>query len=211
MFDIEYKGGSTVVVKTKNVTVITDPKLSLLGLKDAAVNDCVVISTEHRFMTDDVADARLLIDSPGEFEIGKFSIKGVAMQRHIDEGDEKNTTSYRIEVEDIAIGFLGHVDAKPTEEQLESLGLIDILIVPVGGNGYTLDAQSAVKLAKQIEPKIVVPVHYDDTSLKYEVPQAKLDEFTAAMNLSIETVSKLKIKSSASLPESMTVYVIERS
>ena len=54
--------------------------------------------------------------------------------------------------------------------------MVDVLFVPVGGNGYTLDAIGALKIIKKIEPKIIIPTHYADKAIKYEVPQADLDE-----------------------------------
>ncbi len=50
--------------------------------------------------------------------------------------------------------------------------MVDLLIVPVGGNGYTVDPVGAMKLIKAIEPKLVVPSHYADKALKYPVPSS---------------------------------------
>jgi L-ascorbate metabolism protein UlaG (beta-lactamase superfamily) len=90
------------------------------------------------------------------------------------------------------------------------LGTIDILVVPVGGNGYTLDPIGALKLIKAIEPKIVIPTHYDDGSANYPVPQQTLAD--ALKNLAMEpreTVSKLKVKA-GEMGETTQLVVLER-
>lgn len=211
MFDIEYKGGNTVVIATKKTTLVADPKLSLVGLKDVSVKDILELGTEARFLVNDPS-ARLTLEGPGEYEVGDFSIRGVAAQRHLDtEEDEKRATIYRIEIGDIRIALLGNVIGKLSDDQLEELGVTDILIVPVGGSGYTLDATSAASVARQIDPKVVIPVHYADDALKYEVPQDAVEVFTKELGAPVEQVGKYKVKSSASLPEVLTTVIVERS
>jgi L-ascorbate metabolism protein UlaG (beta-lactamase superfamily) len=211
MFDIEYKGGNGVVIATKKTTVVVDPKLSLVGLKDIATKDAVELATEPRFATNG-KDARLLIEGPGEYEVGDFSIRGVRATRHLDtSSDEPISTMYRIEVGDTRIAILGNIADKLEDDQLEALGVVDILIIPVGGGGYTLDATSAAALTRHIDPKVIIPVHYADSTLKYEVPQDTLETFTKELGLSVESVSKYKVKSAASLPQVLTIVEVIRS
>jgi L-ascorbate metabolism protein UlaG (beta-lactamase superfamily) len=212
MFDIEYKGGNGVVIATKKTQVVVDPQLSVVGLKNLSVKDAVEIATEARFAVSDEA-ARLQIEGPGEYEIGDVSIKGIRAVRHLDtSADEPISTIYRIEIGEVRIAVLGNITPKLNEDQLEEIGLIDVLIMPVGGNGYTLDATSAATIARQIEPKVVIPVHYADAALKYEVPQDNLDTFTKELTAPVEDAgSKYKIKSTSSLPQVLTVVSIARS
>ena len=95
--------------------------------------------------------------------------------------------------------------------QLENLGVIDILIVPVGGSGYTLDATSAVALVRTISPKVVVPIHYADSGISYEVPQDSAEVFVKEMGAPVENVSKLKVKNDSSLPTVLTTYILSRT
>jgi len=211
MFDLEYKGGNTVVFSSKKVSLTTDPKLSLVGLKDIKTKDEVELATETRFSVNN-PEARIIIDSPGEYEVGDFTIHGVAAARHIDTPEqEKLSTMYRIECGDVKVAVLGNIDGKLDEDQLEAIGVIDILIIPVGGGGYTLDATSAAALTRSIEPKAVIPVHYADSALKYEVPQDELATFVSELGAPTEVTSKYKIKSSASLPAVLTVIELTRS
>lgn len=208
MFEIEYKGANSVVISTKKYTVVTDPKLSLVGLKDLSVKDAVELATEARFATNS-PDAKLHIEGPGEYGFGEFDIHGVAAQRHLDAADaEKISTIYRIEVGDARIALLGNIYEKLTDSQLEEIGVVDLLILPVGGSGYTLDATGAAGLVRAIDPKVVIPVHYADDALKYEVPQDTVDTFIKEVGAPVEEVSKYKPKS---FPETLTIVKLARS
>jgi len=211
MFDIEYKGGNGVIITTKQITAMIDPKLSVVGLKDMKVKDAVEIATEDRFKLNDDS-ARLIVEGPGEYEVGDFSITGVAATRHIDTPhDEKKSTIYRIEVGDVRIALLGNIASQLNEEQLEALGEVDILILPVGGGGYTLDATSAAALTRQVDPKAVIPIHYADEALKYEVPQDNVDLFVKELGAPVEKTAKYKVKSGLALPTVLTTVEIARS
>lgn len=211
MFEVEYKGANTVVISTKKGTIVTDPKLSLVGLKDANVKDSIEIATEARFALN-TDTARLVIEGPGEYGISDFDIRGIAAQRHLDsESDPKASTIYRIEAGEIRVALIGNIYEKLSEVQLEELGLIDVLIIPVGGNGYTLDATGAVTLTRLIDPKIVVPIHYADPAIKYEVPQGDFETFAKELGGTVEEAPKLKLKTAAVLPETLTIYKLARS
>lgn len=211
MFDIEYKGANTVVIASKKATIVTDPKLSLVGLKNVVLKDAVELATEARFTIDN-PDARLEVEGPGEYGVADFDIKGIAAQRHIDsDKTEQLATIYRIEIGDVRIGLIGNVDPNLSDAQLEELGVIDILILPVGGGGYTLDATGATSLVRKIDPKVVIPVHYADAALKYEVPQDSLDLFVTELSAPVEETTKYKVKQLLSLPESLTIIKLARS
>jgi L-ascorbate metabolism protein UlaG (beta-lactamase superfamily) len=96
-----------------------------------------------------------------------------------------------------------------TDEQLETLGVIDILIIPVGGFGYTMDAIGAAKIVRKIDPKVVIPTHYADAGTTYPVNQADLDDFIKELGAPVVEEDKLKIKA-GSLPESLTVVKLKR-
>lgn len=210
MQEIEYKGGNSVKITTKTSTLLVDPNVQLLGLKNPKLSaDDVQIATDTRFAIP--ANDTRSFEGPGEYEVGPFSIRGVAAWRMIDTPEEQpQSTMYRVEVGDIRIGIIGNVAAQLSEEQLESLGIIDLLIVPIGGGGYTLDATDAIKLIRQIEPSIVVPVHYAETGVTYEVPQETSERFEAELSAEVERLPKLKLKGASSLPASLKVYHLER-
>lgn len=209
MFDIEYKGGNTVVIATKKSKLITDPKQSLVGLKDIDPKGMLALATEPRFEVRS-DDAMLHIEGPGEYEVGDFSVKGVAAQRHLD-SEGFGSTMYRVEVGDVRIAIIGNIDPKLTEDQLEALGVVDITVIPVGGGGYTLDATAAAHLVRQIDAKVVIPVHYADSGLTYEVPQEDFEVFHKELGGEVETIDKLKVKAASSLPAVLTLFKLTRS
>lgn len=212
MFDIAYKGGNGVVITTKKSTLVIDPKLSVVGLKDLNIKDAIELATEPRFAVNG-ADAQLSIEGPGDYEIGDFSIHGVSAVRHIDtDQDERIETVYRIEVGEVRIALLGNVAPKLSEDQLEALGVVDILILPVGGGGLTPDATSAAGLVRQIDPQVVIPTHYADDGLTYEMPQGSLELFVKELGSPVEAAgAKYKIKGESSLAPVLTIVEVTRS
>lgn len=211
MFDIEYKGGNTIVIATKKSKLITDPKLSLVGLKDMPTKDAIILATEARFALNN-DDALLNIEGPGEYELADFSIRGIATRRHLDSAEQGNhSTIYRVEVGDVRIAVLGNIDSKLSETLLEEIGVVDLVILPVGGNGYTLDATSAAHLIRAIDAKVVVPIHYADSALSYEVIQDDLEVFKKEFGGEIEQTPKLKVKSVSTLPTVQTIIELTRS
>jgi len=211
VFEIEYKGANSVIISTKKAKLVVDPKLSLVGMKDVSVKDAVELVTEERFAVND-PDATLLIDGPGEYGVAGFDIRGIPARRSIDaENEGMLSTIYRVEIGETRIGIIGNIDKKLSDEQLESLGVLDILILPVGGNGYTLDSADAASLVGAIDPKIVIPIHYADSALKYEVPQDNLKLFITEMGVPVETVAKYKQKQLLAGPATLSVVEITRS
>lgn len=212
MFDIEYKGANAVIFTTKKVQLMFDPRLSLVGGKDISVSDAIEVVTEERFAVENTTP-KLLIHSPGEYGIGDASLMGIAARRHIDSEEQGlKAVVYRVTIGDIRIAVIGNIDSKLSDEQLEKIGVVDMMVIPVGGGGYTLDPTDAASLVRQIEPKAVVPVHYADDGLKYEVPQQELDVFIKELGANVvEAGAKLKIKSISALPDQLAVMKIARS
>lgn len=207
--DIQFFGANCLRLSNKKASVIIDDNLADLGLSSVTKSGEIAIFTGAHGKP--AKDVKLVIDYPGEYEVSNVSIRGVATRAHIEEEGHKSATIYRLIMDDLKIVVLGHVYPELTDEQLEELGMVDVLFVPVGGSGYTLDPVGALKLIKKIEPKLVIPTHYDDSKVKYPVPQQPLEEAlkTLAMEPK-ETVDKLKLKAS-DLSETMQVIVLKRS
>lgn len=206
--DIEYKGANCVLITTKKTNVVIDPKLSTVGLKDILPKNAVVIATQADLLVSD--EDAVVVDRPGEYEVRDISIVGCAAERLIDHDKSLNSTIYKIAIGDLRIAVVGHAATPLTEEQLEKLGVIDVVIVPVGGNGYTLDAHQAVGVVRQIDPKVVIPTHFADKATKYEVPQMELEPFLKELGApQHEKLAKWKIK--GPLSEMLTVVELERT
>ena len=212
MFDIEYKGANAIVFATKKVRVVFDPNLAVVGAKNVSVKDSVEVATEDRFAVTDPAP-RLLLNGPGEYEVGDVAISGIPARRHIDtDADGEKSTIYKISVGDVRGVVIGNIQPKLSDDQLEDIGVVDFAIIPVGGSGYTLDAVSASSMVRQLDPKVVIPVHYADSSINYEVPQAGVEDFMKELNANVvEAGLKWRLKKPADLPDSLTVVQISKT
>ncbi len=209
--ELQFYGANCIAVSTKNARVCVDDNLAELGVKSAAkTNDVALFTGAH---ADPAQPTKMLVDHPGEYEMAGISIYGIAVRGHMDEASKKTATMYKIIADDFRILVVGHIYPELNDKQLEAIGMIDVMVVPVGGHGYTLDATGALSLIKKIEPKIVIPTHYDDASLKFPVPQAPLDDALKVLAMEArERVARLKLKpSDLGLGENTQLIVLERA
>jgi len=209
--EFQYYGGNCVRISTKHASFVIDDNLKQLGAKSVTKPDDVAIFTA---IPEVEPTAKLVIANPGEYEVSDVSIFGIATRGHMDEAGSTpasgSTTIYKLQYEDTKVCVLGHMYPDLTDDQLEEIGIVDILIVPVGGNGYTLDGVGALTLIKKIEPKLVIPTHYDDKTLKYEVPQATLaDAFKGLAMEPKEAIAKFKPKP-ADYADTTQLIVLEK-
>lgn len=191
--EIEFYGANCFKITTKKATVVIDDNLDKLGAKSVTKADNILLSTFAQELPK--AEIKLHIDVPGEYEVSGVSIMGVAARSHMDEPNHNSSTMFKVIADDIRIAVVGHVYPELKDTELEALGTVDVLLIPVGNSGYTLDGLGALKLIKKIEPKIVIPSHYADSKLKYEVPQQSLSD--ALKDLAMEPKAheaKLKLK-----------------
>ncbi len=190
--ELHFFGANCVRITTKKASIIIDDNLADLGQKSVTKPGDIALFTGVHGVPK--AEVKVVIDQPGEYEVSNTSIQGVAAQAHMDE-DGLKATMFKLISEDIRLVAIGHVYPELSEKQLESLGTVDVLVIPVGGNGYTIDPVGAVKLIKKIEPKLVIPTHYGDKDINYPVPQTDLAEALKVLAIEPrETAPKLKLK-----------------
>jgi L-ascorbate metabolism protein UlaG (beta-lactamase superfamily) len=207
--DVQFYGANCIVVTTKRARVVIDDNLSELGAKSPAKEGDIALFTMAH--ADATQPAKLTIDQPGEYEVSGVSIFGIGTRAHIDEEGRHTATMYKLAVDDLSVLVAGHVYPELSDIQLETIGMIDVMIVPVGGNGYTLDGIGALKLIKKIEPKLVIPTHYADDKLAFPVPQQSLEDGLKALAMQPkETLTKLRVKVSE-LGETTQLVVVEHS
>jgi L-ascorbate metabolism protein UlaG (beta-lactamase superfamily) len=204
--EFDYRGANCVIIKDKNITMIVDPG----DLKPKELNDqqAVILATQPKFVPKDKFDG-FIVDMPGEYEHADTSVKGIPVPAHLDPDGER-ATLYAVTMDGVRIAVVGHTNSPIEDDDLENLGVVDIAIVPVGGGGYTLDARDAAAIVRQLDPKVVIPTHFADSHVKYEVPQDAVELFLKEMGGNHEKVSAYKIKSAANLPENLTVVEIAR-
>lgn len=208
--EFQFKGANCVQIQTKSGSIITDPALSELGVKEPNVAKFdVCLLTDSNARPQNVGEA-FVVDSPGEYEVKGYSVKGISAKAHVaDETHSDLRTIYRVSNSDMHVLICGHIYPEFTDAQLETIGMIDVMVVPIGGNGYTLDAVGAMKLIKMVDPKIVIPTHFEDSGLQYTVPQASLETFIKEIGAPHEHLDKLKIKKDT-LEENLKIISLQR-
>lgn len=207
--EITFKGGNSVYFANKTGGILFDNNQKALGLPEPKVKVANAVFQTMDGVAGPVKDA-LFFDGPGEYEVNGFSVTGIPARAHMDAEGGHTATMYRIDTLDATALVVGHVFPKLSDEQLEKIGMVDILIIPVGGAGYTLDPEGAAKLVKRIEPKVVIPTHYKQSGVKYEVPQGDLKDFIEEMGGNSEKMDKFKVKGGL-LSETLQVIELERS
>lgn len=207
--DLQYFGANCVRLTTKDASIVIDDNLEAHGLKPIATAKDIILRSTY----DPEAkpqESVLTIGQPGEYEVSRVAIQGIPARAHMDEEGKLSATIFKLATTDLRVVVTGNIYPDLSDDQLEAIGTVDVLVIPVGGNGFTLDATGALKVIKKIEPKIIVPVHYADPKVKYEVPQAELADVLKNMSMEAhETVPKLHLKA-ADLPETAQLIVVER-
>lgn len=200
--EIQYYGANAVRITTKKSNLLTDPVSDIADFQ-VDTKKAELIAVTQDALRPSEREGLFIVDRPGEYEFHDLSMKGIAAQPHTGTTGDSSATVYRVSNSDCSVLITGHINSKLSEDQLEKIGTIDVLIIPVGGGGYTMDAVEAANLVRMIEPKLVIPVHSDDDKLKYEVPQQELELFIKELGaVAEEPTDKLKIKV---LPEVLTV------
>ena len=198
--NIIWYGQSCFKIQSKDIILITDPFDKKIGLRPPFGSaDIVTISHDHydhnNFQV--IKNDPFIIDNAGEYEIKKVTVKGINSYHDNQEGKERGqNTIYVIEMENIRICHLGDFGQDNlVNGQLEKIGQIDILFIPVGGV-FTIDWKLASAIISQIEPRIIIPMHYKIPGIKGEL--LKLDtvnKFCEERGVSSkEAVNKFSIK-----------------
>lgn len=205
--DMQFYGANCVVLSGKHARVVIDDNLAALGGKSVTKDgDICLFTSEH---TAPSGKPKLVLDTPGEYEASNISVFGLQARSHMDEAGKQSAVIYKITWGETRVLVTGHIFPKLTDTELEQIGIVDVMFVPVGGNGYTLDAAGALQVIKAIDPKLVIPTHYSDTSLKFEVPQVELSDALHTIGMEPkETVPKLQFKP-AEVTDTTQLVVLE--
>ena len=192
---ITWYGHSCFRIEAKEGSILIDPFSKDIGLRPPKIKDDLVLVTHHHFDHDNVGEANpeaLIIDGPGEYEKQGMQVRGISSFHDKANGKERGlNTIYLIKADDMTLCHLGDLGQdKLDDKQVEDIGDVDILMIPIGGT-YTLDSKEAVSVVGQIEPKVVIPMHYKIKDLKVEISGP--DKFLKEIGLSPEKVDKLKI------------------
>ena len=208
--EITWLGHSCFRIRGSRTTIITDPYPPDLGYSlGKPTARIVTVSHQHsgHSYVQGVGGEPRLVTSPGEYEIGGVLIMGIATFHDREKGKKRGkNTVYLIEADEISVchlGDLGHV--LPTE-QVEELGNVDVLLLPVGGVS-TINASMAVEVVRQLEPRVVIPMHYKTEALTRELEP--VERFLKEMGVEqVDSRPKLSL-GKTSLPASTQVFLLE--
>ena len=183
--------------KQEQVKILIDPFEDSLGLKLPLQEADIVLVTHGHFDHNNIKVVKgdpFVIDSPGEYEVKSVFVQGITGFHDDVQGKERDlNTIYIITTEGITLCHMGDFGQKElTPEQVEKIGNVHVLMIPVGGT-YTISGKEAGKIISQIEPKIIIPMHYALPKLKPNLD--KVEEFLQIMGKKgLEPQGKLSLK-----------------
>jgi L-ascorbate metabolism protein UlaG (beta-lactamase superfamily) len=190
--EITWLGHSCFLIRGKEQTIITDPYHPDLGYSLGEPEaDIVTVSHFHpgHSYIEGVADEPKQIKSPGEYEIGGTFITGISTFHDNKKGELKGkNTIYVIETEGITLCHLGDLGHPLGPHLVEELGDVNILFLPVG-EVSTIPVDTAVEIVRQLEPPIIIPMHY------------KTEAFTGNLSLVGKFLDKMRIRELEAKPK----------
>ena len=207
---ITWYGQSCFRIDTREAVIAIDPFAKEIGLPPPRFQTDIALVTHGHFdhaNTGALAGTPTLITGPGEYEIKGVAVRGIPSFHDQSEGRERGpNTIYRINAEEMTLVHLGDFgEASIRGETLDAIGDADILFIPVGGT-YTIDAETAAKVVNQIEPRIIIPMHYHLPGLRVRIEP--VEGFLKAFGVrEPERMPKLVIKK-RDLPETANRVVV---
>jgi L-ascorbate metabolism protein UlaG (beta-lactamase superfamily) len=210
---ITWYGHSCFRMRGRSGTVVADPYGPDIGYKLPRIRaDIVTVSHDHP----DHANVKALrgkptiISGPGEYEIKGIFVIGIpAYSRGTAKAPAVQNTVYLLDFEGVTVCHLGDLRRVPTQSQVEELGDVDVLLIPVG-DGTTLGAAKASEVISLLEPSIVIPMHYK-TELLRGLELAPVDQFLKEMGVKeIAPQDEVKI-TRGGLPSETQVMVMSCS
>jgi L-ascorbate metabolism protein UlaG (beta-lactamase superfamily) len=208
--EITWLGHSCFRLRGRDATVVTDPYSRSLGLNlGRQSGEIVTISHEspNHSATDAVSGQPRIVRGPGEYEIRGVMITGIATPgERSPEGQFGRNTAYAITIDDILVCHLGDLGTTLNPTQIETLKDPDVLLVPVGGL-CTIAPAEVAEVVSQLEPKLVVPMHYALPGISSRLET--IERFCREMAVQDpRTQPKLNVTKS-SLPDETTVMLLE--
>jgi len=208
--DISWLGHSCFRIKGSHAIVITDPYSPDLGYSlGKPTARIVTVSHEHpgHSYIQAIGGQPKVVSRPGEYEISGVLIIGIATFHDKEEGKKRGkNTAYLMEIDEVAICHLGDLGHVLTSEQVEEIGNVDVLLLPVGGVS-TINAPVAAEVVRQLEPKAVIPMHYKTPALSQELEPVErfLKEIGAKQ---VSSQPKLSLTKS-NLPATTQVFLLD--
>lgn len=176
---LKWLGHACFLLELEKIKILMDPYNESLGYPPLNLTaDCVTVSHKHfdHNHIQAVSNSPIVISSTQETQIGLVNIKGISVYHDDQKGLKRGENIIFIfEGENLRIAHLGDLGHILSDKEINNLKEIDILLIPVGGV-YTVDADSAFKIVESLMPKIVIPMHYKTSYLKFDL--GTVEEFT---------------------------------
>src|SRR3972149_9628456 len=212
--EITFIGHSCFKIKGKNSTIVIDPyEPGKLGYKLPKLSaDLVLIShghDDHNYATG-VSDTKMVIDTPGEYEIAGTHIDAIPTFHDETGGSERGKNiMFQITLDGLTLLHMGDIGHELSKETLEQLSTIAVLMIPAGGT-YTIDAKTASRVISSIEPGYVIPMHYQTDGLTgLSKPLDPLKKFLDEMgNGGAKNLETLKVSSHNDIPEETEIVIL---
>lgn len=211
--EISYLGHSCFKLVGKKISVLIDPfSPEKIGLK-LSKQDADVVTVSHGHRDHDyveiMKDNYLLLNSPGEYEVKDSEIMGIESFHDEEKGEIRgHNTIFTFDIDGVKVAHLGDLGTELTSEQLDKMDGVDVLLIPVGGF-YTIDPKTAIKVISQVEPKIVIPMHYKDgISLSDVDKMSTLEDFLKEMSVEPVKQDKLKV-TTKDLPQELEIVTLK--
>ena len=209
--ELSYLGHSAFLLKHKEAKLVCDPVGDAAGFKQAKVPaDIVTVSHDHNVLSA-VSGEPMVISGPGEYEVKGTTIFGIASWHDNKEGKERGrNTIYSIHMDEINLCHLGDLGHTLSDEQIHRLGEVDVLMVPTGGV-FSLDPETAWKVVEQINPYIVMPMHYKTKEHKADFAKLNpVEDFVKVSGLEPKHLDKLVVKKGELNEEQLELVILSR-
>ena len=211
--EVRFYGHACFAFKSDKAVVVTDPYNESTGLKLPALKADIVTVSHNSDAYNNVKAIEgdpMVFNRPGEYEAAGVHFKGLhSFHNAKDDEEQLENTVFTINFDGVRFCHLGAQGTKLTPEQLELVGDVDILFLPIGGKGM-IDAKKAKEIVEQIEPRIVIPMSYYIEGSNLELNA--LEAFLSLMSVeNTEAVDVFKVKRSEMPEDNSKIVVINPS
>ena len=179
---IEWLGHSCFKINTENgITILFDPYDYTVGYPQQDVKANIVIISHDHYDHSDLSHVHgdySVINKPGSYEYDGLTIEGIKTWHDCEQGQERGENMVSLlSIDGINLCHMGDIGCIPSDDVIQKLEAVDVLMIPVGGN-YTIDAQEALEICEKLSPNIIIPMHFKTPVSTLNI--SPLDDFLEA-------------------------------
>ncbi len=207
--EITWMGHACFRLRSEDLVVVTDPFPASIGLRpETRPATVVTVSNSHPNHDNrlEVGGSPRVFDSPGEYEYSGVAARGVMTTLKEGQPQGERNVAFSIVMDNVNVCHLGDIATPLTTRQAEELQPVDVLLAPVGGD-CTLDLERILQLMQDLDPRIVIPMHYGIPGLAQ--PLGSLDTFLQLMSVGEAQPRRALTVTTTNLPPNMQVTILE--